>query len=303
MPRKTVDLVGILAAVTTPFTADGAAVDEAALTAQAGWLIASGIHGLVPCGTTGEFPALRPEEHRRVIELYVAAAAARVPVVAGVGALSTAAAIDLAQHAERAGADAVMLVPPFYDPLDFATLTTFLRAVAESISLPIVYYNVPGATGIRLTADQIAELGRVEGVDFLKDTSGDAVTLTDLLVNRTNEIKVFNGWDTLTFIGIALGAEAAVWGAAGVVPELAVRLWDTLAVKGDLAEAREQWRHLWAISDFLESVSYVAGVKAGLELVGHPAGPPRAPIQPLSGEERATFAAILERAGIPVVGV
>ena len=210
-----------------------------------------------------------------MIELYVEAAAGRVPVIAGVGALSTAAAIALAQDAERLGADAVMVVPPFYDPLDFATLKTFLRAVAESISLPIVYYNVPGATGIRLDANQIAELGEIDGVDYLKDTSGDAVTLTDLLVNRTDKIKAFNGWDTLTFIGIASGAEASVWGAAGVVPELAVRLWDTLAVKGDLAEAREQWRHLWAISDFLESVNYVAGVKAGLELVGHPAGPPR----------------------------
>ena len=133
-------------------------------------------------------------------------------MIAGVGALSTAAAIDLAQDTERLGADAVMLVPPFYDPLDFATLTTFLRAVAESISLPIVYYNVPGATGIRLNADQIAELGEIEGVDYLKDTSGDAVTLTDLLVNRTDKIKAFNGWDTLTFLGIASGAEASVWG-------------------------------------------------------------------------------------------
>ena len=236
-----------------------------------------------PAGRPASSPTLTPDEHRRVIELYVEAAAGRVPVIAGVGALSTAAAIDLAQDAERLGADAVMLVPPFYDPLDFATLTTFLRAVAESISLPIVYYNVPGATGIRLDANQIAELGEIDGVDYLKDTSGDAVTLTDLLVNRTDKIKAFNGWDTLTFIGIASGAEASVWGAAGVVPELAVQLWDTLAVKGDLAEAREQWRHLWAISDFLESVNYVAGVKAGLELIGHPAGPPRAPIQPLSG--------------------
>ena len=301
VPRKQVALSGILAAVTTPFTADASAVDEAALTAQAEWLIASGIHGLVPCGTTGEFPTLSPEEHRRVIELYVEAAAGRVPVIAGVGALSTAGAIALAQDAERLGADAVMVVPPFYDPLDFPTLKTFLQVVAEAISLPIVYYNVPGATGIRLDANQIAELGDIDGVDYLKDTSGDAVTLTDLLVNRTDKIKAFNGWDTLTFIGIASGAEASVWGAAGVVPELAVQLWDTLAVKGDLAEAREQWRHLWAISDFLESVNYVAGVKAGLELIGHPAGPARAPVQPLSAEQRATFAAILERAGVPVV--
>jgi dihydrodipicolinate synthase/N-acetylneuraminate lyase len=208
MSRKSVRLEGILVAVTTPFTADASAVDEAVLASQVERLTNAGVHGLVPCGTTGEFTTLSPEEHKRVIELYVAAAAGRVPVVAGVGSLSTKGAIDLAQHAERVDADAIMLVPPFYDPLDFGMLKAFLSAVAESISLPIVYYNVPGATGIRLTADQIAELGEIDGVDYLKDTSGDAVTLTDLLVNRTDKIKAFNGWDTLTFIGIASGAEA-----------------------------------------------------------------------------------------------
>jgi len=88
-----------------------------------------------------------------------------------------------------------------------------------------------------------------------------------------------------------------VWGAANVVPELAVQLWDTLAVKGDLVAAREQWKHLWAISDFLESVDYVAGVKAGLEIVGHPAGPARPPVQPLPASERERFRRILEAAG------
>jgi dihydrodipicolinate synthase/N-acetylneuraminate lyase len=303
MARRTVDLKGILVAVTTPFTEDAAAVDEAVLAAQVERLVGAGVHGLVPCGTTGEFTTLSPEEYRRVMELYVSAVAGRVPVVAGVGALSTQGAIDLAQHAERVGADAIMLVPPFYDPLDFAALKAFLAAVAESIDLPIVYYNVPGATGITLTADQIAELGEIDGVDYLKDTSGDAVTLTDLLVNRTDKIKAFNGWDTLTFFGLASGAEASVWGTAGVVPELAVELWQTLAEKGDLVRARELWKDLWAISDFLESVNYVAGIKAGLELIGHPAGPARFPIQPLPVEERDRFEAILARAGVLPVSV
>ena len=160
---------------------------------------------------------------------------------------------------------------------------------------------MPGATGIRLSADQIAELGEIDGIDYLKDTSGDAVTLTDLIVNRTDKIKAFNGWDTLTFFGIASGAEASVWGAAGVVPELAVELWETLAEKGDLVGARELWRDLWAISDFLESVNYVAGIKAGLELLGHPVGPPRRPIQPLPAADREKFAGILKQAGLAVV--
>ncbi len=297
MSRKPVALKGILAAVTTPFTADGSAVDEDALRAQVERLVGAGIHGLVPCGTTGEFTTLSPEEYRRVIEVYVDAAAGRVPVVAGIGSLTTRGAIELAQHAERVGADAVMVVPPFYDPLSFEALMAFLADVAGAIGLSVMYYNVPGATGLRLDADQIARLGSIDGVDYLKDTSGDAVTLADLLVNRTEDIKAFNGWDTLTFFGLASGAEASVWGVAGVVPELAVRLWDTVVERGDLAAGRELWRDLWAISDFLESVNYVAGIKAGLELLGQPVGPPRLPTQPLPAADRERFAAILERAG------
>ncbi|MFH5878760.1 dihydrodipicolinate synthase family protein [Arthrobacter sp. NA-172] len=296
--RTKKDLRGILVAVTTPFTEDGSAVDEPALQRQVERLVSAGVHGLVPTGTTGEFTTLSPEEYRRVIELYVKGADGRIPVVAGIGALSTQGAIDLAQHAENVGADAVMLVPPFYDPLDFTTLKSFLGAVAASITIPIVYYNVPGATGVKLGAAEIAELGDIEGVDYLKDTSGDAVTLADLLASRTDRIKAFNGWDTLTFFGIASGAEASVWGTAGVVPELAVEFWNALAEEKDLERARELWKHLWAISDFLESVNYVAGIKAGLELIGEPAGPPRLPILPLPAEERERFAGILREAGV-----
>jgi dihydrodipicolinate synthase/N-acetylneuraminate lyase len=296
-----VQLRGILAAVTTPFTADGSAIDEPVIATQVDRLVGAGIHGLVPTGTTGEFMTLNPAEYRRVVELYVQAAAGRVPVVAGVGALSTKDAVELARDFERLGADAIMIVPPFYDPLDFPTLKAFLTAVSAAVTVPIVFYNVPGATGIRLTADEIAELGDVERVDYLKDTSGDAVALADLLASRGDRIKAFNGWDTLTFFGIASGAEASVWGAAGIVPELAVQLWEALAEKGDLARGRELWKHLWAISDFLESVNYVAGVKAGLDLTGHSAGPARLPIQPLSAEQRQRFAGILRDAGVEVV--
>ncbi|MDQ0680450.1 dihydrodipicolinate synthase/N-acetylneuraminate lyase [Arthrobacter pascens] len=296
--RTKKDLRGILVAVTTPFTEDGSAVDEAALQRQVERLVSAGVHGLVPTGTTGEFTTLSAAEYRRVIELYVKGADGRIPVVAGIGALSTQGAIELSQHAETVGADAVMLVPPFYDPLDFTTLKSFLSAVAGSISIPIVYYNVPGATGVKLGAEEIAELGDIDGIDYLKDTSGDAVTLADLLASRTDRIKAFNGWDTLTFFGIASGAEASVWGTAGVVPELAVEFWEALAEKKDLDRARELWKHLWTISDFLESVNYVAGIKAGLELIGEPVGPARLPILPLPAEDRERFAGILRNAGV-----
>ncbi|WP_159698767.1 dihydrodipicolinate synthase family protein [Arthrobacter sp. 18067] len=298
MSHTTKNLRGILAAVTTPFTDDGSAIDEAALQRQVERLVSAGIHGIVTTGTTGEFTTLSANEYRRVIELYVKGAGSRIPVVAGIGALSTQGAIDLAQHAETVGADAIMLVPPFFDPLDLNALKAFLSAVAGSISIPIVFYNVPGATGIQLTAAELAELGDIDGVDYIKNTSADAVGLAELLAARTDRIKAFNGWDTLTFFGIASGAEASVWGTAGVVPELAVEFWNVLAEENDLVRARELWKHLWAISDFLESVNYVAGIKAGLELIGEPVGPARLPIQSLPADERERFAGILRAAGV-----
>jgi len=295
--RRTADLHGILAAVPTPFTPDAAAVDEENLRAQADRLVAAGIHGIVATGSTGEFATLTPGEYRRVVAAWVEAVDHRVPVVAGVGALSTAEAVSLARHAEAVGADAIMLLPPFYGAVPWDSLVAFLSAVTQSITIPAVYYNIPSATGTQLTAGRIAQLGDIPGLDYLKDTSGDAVALAELLVTHTDRITAFNGWDTLTFFGIASGAEGTVWGAASVVPELAVQLWETLAVKGDLAAAREQWKPLWAISDFLESVEYAAGIKAGLDLVGHTAGPTRAPVHPQPPAQLDRLREILVSAG------
>jgi dihydrodipicolinate synthase/N-acetylneuraminate lyase len=296
--HKAVELRGILAAVPTAFTPDGAALDEDGIRRTVERLVAAGIHGLVPTGSTGEFGALTPEEYRRVIELYVEAAADRVPVVAGIGSLTTAGAVELARDFERLGVDAIMLLPPFYDPLSFESLKAFMSAVAEAVTIPIMYYNIPGNTGMRLAASEIAALGEIDGVDYLKDTSGDAIALAELLAARGDRIKAFNGYDTLTFFGLASGAEASVWGVASIVPELAVELWETLAEKKDLDRARQLWRPLWELSDFLESVNYVAGIKTALEIIGQSVGPARLPVQPLTRTERARLADILERAGV-----
>lgn len=294
-------VTGILAAITTPFTADGSAIDESNFKAQIDRLADAGIHGIVPTGTTGEFMTLSPSEYRSVFELAVELAAGRMLVFPGVGALSTKEAIALAQHAEKSGADGIMLLPPFYDAPSFEALKVFMRSVGESINIPIMYYNVPGATGVRLNAEEIGALGSIPNVKYLKDTSGDAVTMTDLLFNRSDQIKAFNGWDTLTFMGLASGAEASVWGTAGIIPELAVELWNTLAVNKDLVAGRELWKKIWPICDFLESVNYVAGIKAGLDLTGNSAGPARPPVLPLDSTQLAHFKKLLEAAGVKTV--
>ena len=295
------ELTGILVAATTPFTPDGSAVDYENLQRHVDRLVAAGVGGIVPTGTTGEFTTLTETEYEDVIAAFLKAASGRVPVIPGIGSTSTARAVKLAKHADQNGAAAIMLLPPYYDAPSYEALKVFMRTVAESISIPIMYYNVPGASGVRLSADELAGLGEIPGVKYMKDTSGDAVALMDLLVNRQDKIQAFNGWDTLTFFGMATGAKASVWGTAGIVPEAAVKLWNTLAVERKLDEALVQWKPLWALCDFLESVNYVAGIKTALDLIGQSAGPARPPVLPLSNNERETLRALLEACGLKTV--
>jgi dihydrodipicolinate synthase/N-acetylneuraminate lyase len=291
-------LGGILVALVTPFTSDGSAIDEAVLGAHVDRLIEAGVHGLVPGGSTGEFTALTTHERKRLTEVCVEAAAGRVPVVASTGALSTPETVDLSRHAAEAGAAALMVVPPFYDIPDLGQLRRHLAAVHDSSGLPIMFYNIPAATGLELTAEEIAELGTVPGVAYLKDTSGNAPLVGELLMRYGDRITTFNGWDTLTFFGLASGATGSVWGAANIIPELSMQLWNAVAVRGDLEGGRKLWREIWPICHFLEQHNYAAAVKTGMEIIGCPAGPVRAPFDLLGHEHRAELAELLEVAGV-----
>jgi dihydrodipicolinate synthase/N-acetylneuraminate lyase len=287
---------GILAATVTPLTADGSAIDEPGVARQVDHIIGGGIHGLVPGGSTGEFTTLTVDERKRSIELYLEAAAGRVPVVAGTGALSTAETIELSGHAAKAGAAAVMVVPPFYDPLSFEELLAHYSAVVDAVDVPVMYYNLPSATGVQLTAEQFGELGRI-GVSSFKDTGGDLPVFTAVQFDHADTITALNGWDTLTFAAFAGGAKAGVWGTASVIPRLCAELYDALVVRGDLEAGRALWTRIFPICRFLESHNYAAAIKTGLELVGVPAGPPRRPVLPLAPQYRDELRQLLTAAG------
>ena len=169
------------------------------------------------------------------------AAAGRVPVVAGTGALSTRETVELSLHAERAGATAVMVVPPFYEALGWRELLAHYTAVAEAISIPIMYYNLPSASGVKLDTDQLRELQRVARVTSLKDTGGDAVAATELIQAGEDGPTLLNGWDTLTFAALAAGVRAVVWGTASILPEPCVALHRLLIDEIDLPAARDLW--------------------------------------------------------------
>jgi 4-hydroxy-tetrahydrodipicolinate synthase len=288
---------GVLPALITPFTDDGRAVDTDALAAIVDRLVAAGVGGLVPGGSTGEFTTLTHAERRLLVETTVEAAAGRVPVVAGTGALSTRETVELSRHAEAVGAVAVMIVPPFYDALSWRELRAHYTAVADAIGIPIMYYNLPSASGVKLTAAQLRELP----VTCLKDTGGDASAATELI--QTDGPTLLNGWDTLTFAALAAGVRAVVWGTASILPEQCVELHRLLIDDIDLPAARELWARLWPLCQFLEGQSYSAAVKAACALVGDRTGPVRAPLLPLDEAATRELGVLLDHAaaGLPVI--
>ncbi len=294
------ELQGILAAVVTPFDANGA-LDLPGIERQVDHIIGGGATGVVATGSTGEFYSLSVDELKAVNAAYAKAAKGRGFSVAGAGALTTDGAIDITEAAAEAGADAVMIVPPFYDTLNFDELLAHYKAISDAVDIPIMYYNLPSVSGVDLTPEQFAQLGRETNVTCFKDTGGDNTKLATIMFEHADDITALNGWDTYTFQALALGAKAGVWGAASFIPSLAAELYQALAVDADLNRGRELWKLINPICTFLERHNYAAAIKAGVSLVGVDAGTTRRPIQPLAQEYRDELAGLLRAAGVEVV--
>ena len=289
------DYYGIHTALCTPFRGKASAVDHRRLAALVNDQIGCGLHGLVTCGSTGEFPALSNEERRAVSATVCRAARGRVPVTVGVGAMSTVVAVGLSRHARKVGADAVMLVGPYYEQPSEDELSDYVEAVAGDGGLPVLLYNNPAGTGYSLSTGFIAKLARIPGVVAIKDTTHQAARMEELRHLCGNRIQLLGGQDTLQFVGLVAGARAAIWGAPNAVPGACVELFERIAVRGDVASGRALWDRLYPVNRFLEAEGYVAAVKAGADIRGIRLGDPRLPIKPLAAASRARLAKLMAR--------
>ena len=279
-------LRGVLVALATPFAADGS-VDESRLRALVDRTIDGGVHGVVACGSTGEFSALTVDERRLVVETVVDQSARRVPVVAQTGSTSTAEAIALSRHAQAVGADVIMPVAPYYEPLSLAETTNYLRRVAGSVEIPVMLYNLPGATGVDLSPDVVAALAReVENIRYIKNTSPDMAQAAQLIHHYGDVVGTFLGWDSLILSSLVSGAAGVMAGTANIVPAEIVAVYDAVRA-GDLPTALQAWSRVYPLLDAALSVNYIAAVKLALEAAGFPAGPTREPVLPLDGADAA----------------
>ncbi len=288
------ELHGLMSAMTTPMTADGGTVDEGVLRELTERTIKAGVHGLVPCGSTGEFAALTAAERRTVVDVVIDQAGGRVPVVPHVGAMSTGEAIAHAKHAEQAGAAGLMVVAPYYEPLDLQETKRYFLDVASSVQVPIMVYNLPVATGVNLAPDEVAALARqAQNIKYVKDTSGDFSQAARLIHDHGDVLSTFVGWDTLYLAALVEGGAGSVNGAANFITPQLVDVYDKVQA-GQITEAKQTWNEIFPLMQFLVSGGYVAAVKAALRILGYPAGASRQPIGDLPEERRNELEGILK---------
>ncbi|MGI5423818.1 4-hydroxy-tetrahydrodipicolinate synthase [Streptomyces sp. CA-179760] len=281
-------LRGVLSALLTPFD-DNGSVDEATLRRVVDRNIDGGVHGVVACGSTGEFTTLSNAERRLVVETVIDQTAGRVPVVAQTGAQSTREAIELSRHAEQAGASVLMVVAPYYEPLTIEETKHYLTTVAESVSIPIMLYNLPIATGVNMTPDLVGELAReVENIQYIKDTSADIAQAGQLIHNHGEVVSTFVGWDSLLLAALSEGAAGVMAGTANVVAAQLVSIHAAMS-EGDLHRARAEWELVYPLIDAIMSAPFSAAVKTALGATGFAIGSPRPPVAPLDPEVAAAI--------------
>lgn len=291
-------LRGCGTALVTPFTAAGD-VDEPRFVALVERQVAAGVPLLVPCGTTGEAATLEPREHQRLIALTVEAARGRARVIAGVGSNATAATIERARAARAAGADAILVVAPYYNKPTQAGLLAHFRAVADAVGgLPVVLYNVPGRTASNITAATTLALAReAENIVGTKEASGDVAQIMAILRERPSHFRVLSGDDALTLPLIALGADGVVSVASNEAPKEMTRLTE-LALRGEWDAARALHYRLLPLmeANFLESNP--GPVKAALAMLGLLAEHYRLPLVPVQEQTRARLRTVLADVGL-----
>jgi len=286
---------GVFTALVTPFR-DGA-VDERALRELVELQIVAGVDGLVPCGSTGEAATLSHPEHRRVIEVVVAAARGRVPVLAGTGSNSTAEAIALTRHAKEAGADGALLISPYYNKPTQEGIIAHYAQIARETAFPLVVYNIPGRTASNLLPATLARLADLEQVVGVKEASGDLHQMSEVIARCPQGFAVLSGDDALTLPLLAIGGAGVISTASNVAPAEMVELVRAFRA-GDLSRARDAHYRLLPLFDVLFCETNPIPVKAALAQRGLIREEIRLPLLPLSDPNQEKLRVVMKELGL-----
>jgi 4-hydroxy-tetrahydrodipicolinate synthase len=287
---------GSFVAMVTPFR--NGKVDEAKLGELVEFQVTHGTDGLIPCGTTGESPTLNHDEHHRVVEIVIEAARGRIRVIAGTGSNSTAEAIDMTKHAERAGAAGALVVNPYYNKPTQEGLYRHFRAVAESVAIPVLLYNIQSRTAINVETDTLARLARdVKNIVGVKEASGSLDQMSQVIAACGPDFSVLSGDDNITLPLLAIGGSGVVSVIANIVPRETAELVHA-ALDGDWKRARELHYRLFPLARAAFLETNPIPIKEAMAMAGMLEPEFRLPMCRMSDANREKLRAILKPYGL-----
>jgi len=282
---------GVGTALITPFTRDGS-LDEAAVTRLARRQVDAGVHFLSPCGTTGEAPTLTHREKLRVVELVLGEAKGKVPVLAGAGGYDTREVIELARDMERVGADGLLSVTPYYNKPTQEGLYQHFKAIAEATSLPIVLYNVPGRTGVNMSAETTLRLSEIPNIVAIKEQP-DLPQMSQIISGAREDFIVLSGDDPVTVAVMAIGGKGVISVASNEAPAEMAQIVE-LCEKGDFAAARKLHHWLFPLIQVNFAETNPIPCKAAMAAMGLIEESYRLPIVPASAATRNKVMQVLQ---------
>jgi 4-hydroxy-tetrahydrodipicolinate synthase len=286
---------GSFTALVTPFR-DGA-VDEKAFRDLVSWQIEEGSHGLVPVGTTGESPTLSHDEHRAVVKACVDEARGRVPVIAGAGSNNTLEAVDLAKFAEKAGADALLVVTPYYNKPTQEGLFRHFKAVNDAVGIPIIIYNIPSRSVVDMSVETMARLFELKNITGVKDATGNVARVSQQRHAMGPEFNQLSGEDMTALAFNAAGGTGCISVTANIAPRLCAEL-QTATLKGDYKKANEIQDRLIPLHHAVFVEPGVAGAKAGLAILGRIKDEVRLPLVTVTDSARDLIRKAMQHAGL-----
>ena len=286
---------GSITALMTPFK--NGAVDEPAFQKFVAWQIAEGINGVVPCGTTGESPTLSHEEHKRVVELCIEVAKGKVPVIAGTGSNSTDEAIDLTKHAEQAGADAALVVLPYYNKPTPEGQYLHFKAIHDATNIPIVIYNVPPRSVVDMSVDTMARCAKLPRVVGVKDATADLARPIRTRIAIGKDFCQLSGEDATALPFLIQGGHGCISVTSNAAPRLTSEMhaaWQ----KGDIDGAMKINERLMPLNDAMFCETSPGPVKFATSLLGHGTSELRLPLAPIAEASRAKVEAAMKKVGL-----
>ncbi|MBO68648.1 MAG: 4-hydroxy-tetrahydrodipicolinate synthase [Acidiferrobacteraceae bacterium] len=289
-------LRGTYTVILTPFTEDGSAINESMLRWLVDFQISEGIHGIITLASNGEFLSLSDEERHQVASIVVDQAAGRVPVVVGTAAESTTDVIRYTKDAESLGADAAMVLTPYYCWIDENEIYAHYRQIAEAVSLPIMLYNHPASTVLDMKPPLIARLAEIDNISYIKESTTDTRRVYQINDICGDKITVFAGY--LGYESFMVGAEGWVSVCANIMPSKSAQMFELAVDRNDKDAAWSVFKELVPIIDFLGDHLYVHGMKAAFKMMGRDMGNPRPPRLPLPADKEPELRAILNDAGL-----